>query len=93
MSDAMPGSGLREGIIFKYGEGTIRRWLKVNTVGPISHLKTGRVRRLTAFDREGVLHRVTVSADTLYPVADEFPRRRTKPVPAAEFTAPEPVGD
>jgi hypothetical protein len=71
--ETMLGSELLEGLIFKHGDGAIKRWLRIYTVGPVSHLKTGRVRRLTAHDREGVLHRVKLDADKSYPVAREFP--------------------
>jgi hypothetical protein len=74
----MLGAELTEGVIFKQGEGAIKRWLKINTIGPVSHLKAGNVRRLTAYDRDGNLHRVKVDADKDYQVSDEFPRRKEK---------------
>lgn len=79
----MLGAELKEGVIFKAGDGAIKRWLKINTIGPVSHLKAGNIRRLTAYDVDGNYHRVKVDADKDYPVTDELPKRKPKKVTTA----------
>lgn len=76
----MLGYELEPGVIFKWGEGPIKRWLRVATVGPVSHLRKGNIRRLTAVDATGKTHRVKLDADADYPTAAEFPKRKPKRV-------------